>query len=147
MATPTFFPKINFSRIKKASLADRVGVHVKNAGPQEVSSNMKQLPKKSWAKNGFQKKQHFPCEALFKAKGSSIRITEMQIKALIRLKVKNIYKHTHIAYISIGWEQAFHFNENEQNNKTKNELFFKAGYRNTNEKDQCSKWLKTTIKK
>ena len=32
MATPTF-PKINFSQIK-ASLADRVGTHVKNAGPQ-----------------------------------------------------------------------------------------------------------------
>ena len=31
MATPTF-PKINFS--PKASLANRVGAHVKNAGPQ-----------------------------------------------------------------------------------------------------------------
>ena len=32
MATPTF-PKIIFSQIK-ASLADRVEAHVKNAGPQ-----------------------------------------------------------------------------------------------------------------
>ena len=42
MATPTF-PKINFSQIK-ASLADRVGTHVKNAGPQ--------------AANGFSKKEN-----------------------------------------------------------------------------------------
>ena len=32
MATPTF-PKLKFSPIK-ASLVDRVGAHVKNAGPQ-----------------------------------------------------------------------------------------------------------------
>ena len=36
MATPTFL-KINFSQNnKKASLADRVGAHVKNAGPHIV---------------------------------------------------------------------------------------------------------------
>ena len=43
MATSTVFQKINFSQInKKASLADRVGTHVKNAGPHLVITTIKQ---------------------------------------------------------------------------------------------------------
>ena len=38
------FSKINFSQIKKVSLADRVGMHMKNAGPQRpISTGLNQV--------------------------------------------------------------------------------------------------------